>query len=341
LDLFISINNSYEANMLSQHLITATSNGRLLWHDTRPAIEEETSWRRSNYLHDSRQLPIIAVGHWTEHRKHPYELTASELDHHYVIDVQLDDSFISCYRGEQRIANGRVSFGATQITAPGQKIRCHFSKSSEAIHVFMPRSVLVAAYEDINQKSCPAGFELRDPRFTVIESLGRLGRALVDTSALAGPCGTLCSESLSMAVLTQLMALQQVASHSDSAGMGLSPLRQRLAVDYIEANLREQISLQDIAKQVGLSRMHFAAQFRLSTGTTPHAFLLYRRLEKAKNLLQSTGAPLDRIAKEVGFPSHSYFTSVFRKLVGTTPRQWRVQSRPKGGPTDEEEPQLI
>jgi len=104
---------------------------------------------------------------------------------------------------------------------------------------------------------------------------------------------------------------------------GLVKWRLRRAIDFIEENLQYNISLSDIAGHAGLSRMHFAAQFRRSTGLSPHNFLIIRRVERAKRLLSHGQLEIVEISANVGFHSQAYFTTVFRKVTGTTPSCWR------------------
>ena len=95
------------------------------------------------------------------------------------------------------------------------------------------------------------------------------------------------------------------------------------ATGYIAANLYEAISLTDISTAAGLSRMHFAAQFRAATGVSPHEYLLMRRVERAQALLLTTRMPLVQIALEAGFKTLAHFTTVSARLVGETANVWR------------------
>ncbi|CAN7659956.1 AraC family transcriptional regulator [Caballeronia sp. LjRoot34] len=235
--------------------------------------------------------------------------------------------------------NGSVGYGATQVAAPGQQVRCNFGRSIEAIHLFIPQAFVVSTYEDIAQRSCPTGFELRDPCFATDNSIGTLARALSDARTLEGPCASLCSDSISLAVLARVMGLQTGALERVPPRTGLAPWRQRRVVEFMDANLAEPITLQDIAEHAGLSRMYFAAQFKASTGMTPHAFLLHRRLHRAKELLACGEMPLIQIAFEVGFQTHAHFTTVFRKLIGTTPGRWRLRSAGRNSDASLQEPE--
>lgn len=106
----------------------------------------------------------------------------------------------------------------------------------------------------------------------------------------------------------------------------LSPLplwRLRLATTYIEENLGGPVRLEDVARATGLTRMHFAAQFRAATGVRPHAYLVHRRIERAKTLLTRLDATVVEIALEVGFQSQAHFSTVFKRLAGDSPSTWR------------------
>ena len=112
-----------------------------------------------------------------------------------------------------------------------------------------------------------------------------------------------------------------------STGAGLIKWRLRNVLAYIEAHLEERITLGCLAGAAGLSRMHFAAQFRLATGLSPHAYLTRRRIAQAQALLIETDLPLVEVALSVGFQTQAHFTTVFRQSVGWTPGQWRQWKR--------------
>ena len=108
---------------------------------------------------------------------------------------------------------------------------------------------------------------------------------------------------------------------------GLAKWRHRRVVDFVEANLADPIRLPDLARAAGLSRMHFAAQFRASTGVRPHEFVTRRRIEHSQDLLRNSSLPLAQVALDVGFQSQAHFTTVFRDYVQETPGRWRQLHR--------------
>jgi AraC family transcriptional regulator len=104
---------------------------------------------------------------------------------------------------------------------------------------------------------------------------------------------------------------------------GLSNRRLMRVLAHIDAHIGEPITLANLATTAGLSRMYFARQFRASTGIRPHEYVLRRRIERAQQLLTATSDALVDIALSVGFQTQAHFTTVFKKIVGNTPRQWR------------------
>jgi AraC-like DNA-binding protein len=104
---------------------------------------------------------------------------------------------------------------------------------------------------------------------------------------------------------------------------GLAKWRQKRVADFVEDHLSEPIRLGDLARAAGLSRMHFAAQFRAATGVRPHEFVLRLRIERARDLLRDPTIPLAQVALLVGFQTQAHFTTVFRQRVQETPGRWR------------------
>lgn len=83
------------------------------------------------------------------------------------------------------------------------------------------------------------------------------------------------------------------------------------------------LKLTDISKQACLSRYHFLRLFRDAFETTPHQYLIQRRIEKAKELLRSRQLSVTDICFEVGFQSLGSFSTQFRRCVGKTPVDYR------------------
>lgn len=103
---------------------------------------------------------------------------------------------------------------------------------------------------------------------------------------------------------------------------GLSRRALNRARSYIAENLGERFTLDDLARQAGVSRFHFARLFRISTGDSPMAYLLKSRIERAKQMLLLEDRPVCEIAAALGFCDQSHLTRTFRRMTGLTPREF-------------------
>jgi AraC family transcriptional regulator len=93
---------------------------------------------------------------------------------------------------------------------------------------------------------------------------------------------------------------------------------------YIDAHLGERISLKDLARQAGVSRFHFARQFRLTTGVSPMAYLRRVRIEHSLRMLLSGDSTIAEVAARLGFADQSHFTRIFARMVGMSPKHFVV-----------------
>jgi AraC-like DNA-binding protein len=104
---------------------------------------------------------------------------------------------------------------------------------------------------------------------------------------------------------------------------GLPPATLRRVRDYIDSHLDKAIDVKSLAATAGLSTYHFARAFKQSQGTTPHGFVLERRLAKARELMDRPDLSLSEIAVAAGFADQSHFTRRFREVLGIPPGQFR------------------
>jgi len=96
---------------------------------------------------------------------------------------------------------------------------------------------------------------------------------------------------------------------------------------HIDAHYAQPLTVDRLAKLAGLSRFHFIRAFHASTGRTPHQYVRERRLERARELLVNTPMPVTEICDAVGFQSLGSFSSLFRRLTGETPAEYRAKRR--------------
>ena len=100
----------------------------------------------------------------------------------------------------------------------------------------------------------------------------------------------------------------------------------RLAMDFIQENFATPISLEQVAAQVYLTPEYFSRVFKEETGVTFVNYLTDIRLHHSVQLLESTALRVQDVAKQVGYPNVSYFSTVFKKKYGMSPYEYRHHS---------------
>ena len=104
---------------------------------------------------------------------------------------------------------------------------------------------------------------------------------------------------------------------------GLAPRQIWRVLEHIEAHLTDELGLAELAAIVELSPHYFGEAFRISTGSSPHRYVMVRRVEWARDLLWDEDRPIRDIAYSAGFSSQSHVTANFRRVTGVTPGRFR------------------
>jgi AraC family transcriptional regulator len=161
-------------------------------------------------------------------------------------------------------------------------------------------------------------FAARDAR---IEDLGR---RLLAGMELEGVDSHLYVDTLTCELAIHLLRQHTAAAIAPAWPKArLSPHKLRRAIQYIDENLRNDLTLSAIAGAVDLSPGHFAHAFREATSVAPHRYVQERRVERAKELLRQSSMPITEIADRIGCSSHSHLSVLFHRITGLTPRQFR------------------
>ncbi len=107
----------------------------------------------------------------------------------------------------------------------------------------------------------------------------------------------------------------------------LSDRRLANVIEFVRNHYMEQLSLEQLAREAGVSRHHFAHLFKTGTGTSPHRFLTDTRLEAALIKLSTTDDTVLDIALACGYYGTSHFSWAFRRRFGRTPTAFRAEAR--------------
>ncbi len=195
----------------------------------------------------------------------------------------------------------------------------------ESLHIFLPPS-LVAENALSNFDIDPARVQLAyagavpDP---VVLQLGELFRGVLNRKL--EPTDRLFLDGIQLALAAHLLGTYSSARWRPPVRKpAIDPKRLRRVLDFIEARIAAEITLEDLAAEACLSPFHFSRQFRAATGFAPHRYVTERRIEAAKEKLRFAQSSLVEIAIDTGFGSQANFTRVFRKRTGLTPGQYRA-----------------
>jgi AraC family transcriptional regulator len=217
---------------------------------------------------------------------------------------------------------GTLGRGGVSLLTRAVASRWVWSGEIEVVHVHLTSDELATTCRDMYDRDV-TDVTLRD-EVRVDDPVMHRTALLLAREAVCGGAG---SRLLVDALACQL-AVQILRGHADvefAVDGGLTSRQERAVRDHVEEHLHERIGLDDLAALVGLGRGRFTRRFRRSTGTSPHAFVLDRRVDRAKVLLARTGLSLPDVAVRCGFADQSHLTRVFRQRVGLTPGRFRAR----------------
>lgn len=238
----------------------------------------------------------------------------------YVFIVSLSATRLELRAGGAALFDGWMKPGTVLAVTPGRRLVATLSSPCDLLHLYAPALLLQTRRPPASEGGggpAPADMNGR----TFCDPLaGQLAQVLLSDAAQVD---AEYAEAVRQTLLTRLIHV----AHAQPRALPLPKWRLRRVQALVDLRLDEPLTLSELAAEAGLSRMHFAAQFRAATGCSPHAYLLSRRIEAAKTLLAEGDTALVQVALRVGFLAQSHFTTVFKRLTGETPGRWRRANR--------------
>jgi AraC family transcriptional regulator len=255
------------------------------------------------------------------------EFNAPPLTHHRLVLVtRPPEEWEMLYDGVKRHVPPPA--GSISLVPAGSPVLWRWSRSLHSLHIFLEPGLV--------ERVGTEAFGLDPARLTVppLDALNlphlRAAMGAVEAELTSGGAGgRLAAESLANVLAVHLLRHVLAPRQPERGRDGALPRgRLRAVVEYIEEHLDASPSLEQMAEVAGLSPYHFARQFRTATGLPPHQYVIARRVERAKELLQvGTNLSLTEVATCAGFSDQSHFSHHFRRLVGITPGQFRMSAR--------------
>lgn len=223
----------------------------------------------------------------------------------------------------------RVGVGDVIVTPAGTPKRWSHADAAEYIALRLQPAFLCSLH-DSEPASRGASVRLldnfgrRDPHLQALA--GRLLRE-VWTSGFGN---RMYMEALAIELGIHLLRQYCDADRGSDGGIGaaaprLTAHKLRRAKDFIHEHLGEDLTLDRIAGELAMSSFHFAHAFRQTTGVAPHRYVMDCRIDRAMRLLRDTALPVSEVGQEVGIPSPSHFSLLFRRSTGSTPTRYRAE----------------
>ncbi|HTK06147.1 MAG TPA: AraC family transcriptional regulator [Ktedonobacteraceae bacterium] len=222
----------------------------------------------------------------------------------------------------------RVCKGDWFLTPPGGspyelRYRSLSSEPVQTLHVHVNTDLICRAAEQLTEGD-PTRVVLMERSGFQDSLLTQIGLALQKELESPMLAGKLYAETAAQMLAVHLLRYYQTSAISlKDSSQGITRQQMKRVVEYIVSSLDQDLSLETLSQQIGFSPYHFARLFRMTTGESPHQFVLRKRIETAQRLLKETRLDLAEIAFSVGFPNQSHFTRVFKNRLGLTPHRYR------------------
>ena len=232
---------------------------------------------------------------------------------------QLPDLTIGLFRNDQ--PDHRLSLGSDRsqdvplsadqgwLLPAGSEGLCQYDQPLELVTVSLSSQILVEV-------------GLNDPA-AIAPQIGELDPLLTQmalNAQAAGAGGTLYRETMHRALAAHLA---QIVAPPPSEVAAMDDSRLARTVAFIQDHLSQDLTLDGMAEQAGMSPFHFSKAFKAATGQSPLQYVISARIDLAKVLLKTTDLAVAEIAYRTGYGDLSRFGQHFKKRVGATPKAFR------------------
>jgi AraC family transcriptional regulator len=298
-----------------------------------PSIRSELEWlKRPQAGFGSSDLDLRAVlSQWiVPELASPVEFSVNGSDDAHVLTLCLTATNGEWFAGGKPFHKGHIPSDSLWIKEPLQEARAIYREGFTCFRIYLPQTLIAECYEATFGRSPSSDLVLSKSKHIGDPKLKTLVRMLVDLDKTGGPAASAFLDGASLALASRLISLDMKRAKlrpTNKEPTALAKWKLKRTIEYIEANLTRPIYLVELSNVVGLSRMHFAAQFRVATGYTPSRYILRQKIIRAQALLRDQSISIVEVASILGFKTQAHFTVAFKSVVGCPPAHWRNCAR--------------
>jgi AraC family transcriptional regulator len=229
---------------------------------------------------------------------------------------------MACYRDGRQYC-GTAVHGDIDIIPANTPSRWRMHDQNDmALLMSLPGKLLCRIAEDSGMDA--SRLEFRN-RFQIRDSeLEILSWAIKREMEAGHPSGRLYMDGLTLAMASRLVSQHSsIAKARAERKEGLSGRRLKQVLAFIEDQIAEDLSLEQVALVAGISTSHVKTLFRAAMGVSVHQYVIQRRVERAKALLLQDGMSMADVAAAAGFSHQSHLARHMRRAMGVAPKAMR------------------
>jgi AraC family transcriptional regulator len=229
-------------------------------------------------------------------------------------------------RVDRRWSTKAVGPGAVSLLTRGVSSHWRWSDDIEVVHVYLTTDELTTVSREMFGREIE-DVELHDSLDIENPDIYRTAMSFAREAGTCAAGNELLVSSLACQLSVQVLRRHaQLRFTDDALAARLGPRELSRVRDYASSHLHEPITLDDLAREVSLSKHHFARRFREAMSCSPYEYVLALRVERAADLIKHTRLPLADIARRCGFADQSHLTRHFRQRKGVTPGRFRADT---------------
>lgn len=259
----------------------------------------------------------IDIAH--SHAVAPQELAIDALPKHLIVIHTTPQPVNVIERADSLRIQAIAQPGDVNILSAGSWASCTWDRPLSFISLNIPSAVVeqVATQTDYTFSTTVdliPTFHAHDAK------LLQISQWLLEEVQTRNASGQLYLDSLVNLLTVHLLRTYTTQSQTQQSPRRLTPQQIRQAIDYLNAHLAQDISLDQLAQTVNLSSSHLRRLFKQATGLAPHQYLLKLRVNRAKELLLTGSFSVGEVAMQVGFADQSHLHRHFKRVFGVTPK---------------------